>query len=33
MDIVGDGRKLEWVKEFIESNNLSETVFLVGRLP
>lgn len=31
--IVGDGRKMPFVKEFIENNNLSETVHIMGRYP
>ena len=31
--IVGDGRKLEWVREYIKVNGLEETVFTLGRFP
>ncbi|MBO5633137.1 MAG: glycosyltransferase family 4 protein, partial [Aeriscardovia sp.] len=31
--IVGDGRKLDWVKQFINDNGLEETVFTLGRFP
>ncbi|MFD2907240.1 glycosyltransferase family 4 protein [Flavobacterium ardleyense] len=31
--IVGDGRKMSFVKSFIAENDLSETVFLLGRYP
>ena len=31
--IVGDGRKLDWVKQFVKDNGLVETVFTVGRFP
>lgn len=31
--IVGDGRKLEWVKQFIKDNGLEETVYTLGRFP
>ncbi|MBF8457191.1 glycosyltransferase family 4 protein [Kaistella sp. G5-32] len=31
--IVGDGRKMSYVQEFIDINNLQETVFTVGRYP
>lgn len=31
--LVGDGRKMSFVKEFIEENNLQETVFIMGRHP
>ncbi len=31
--IVGDGRKKEWVDEFIRENSLEETVFTMGRYP
>ncbi len=31
--IVGDGRKLDWVKSFINDNGLEETVFTLGRYP
>ena len=31
--IVGDGRKLDWVKQFIKDNGLEETVFTLGRFP
>lgn len=31
--LLGDGRKLPWVKEFIEKNNLEDTVFTLGRFP
>ena len=30
---VGDGRRLSWVKEYIASNNLAETVYTLGKLP
>ena len=31
--IVGDGRKLDWVKSFVKENGLEETVFTLGRFP
>ncbi len=31
--IVGDGRKMPYVQEFIQKNNLEETVITVGRFP
>lgn len=31
--IVGDGRRLDWVKNFIKENNLQETVYTLGRYP
>ena len=31
--IVGDGRKLEWVKQFVKDNGLEETVYTLGRFP
>lgn len=31
--IVGDGRKLDWVKEFVKKNGLEETVYTLGRFP
>lgn len=31
--ILGDGRKLPWVKEFIAKNNLEDTVYTLGRFP
>ena len=31
--IVGDGRKLDWVKQFVKDNGLEETVFTFGRFP
>lgn len=31
--IVGDGRKLDWVKEFVRENGLEETVYTLGRYP
>lgn len=31
--IVGDGRRLEWVRGFIKENGLEETVFTLGRFP
>ena len=31
--IVGDGRKMPFVQDFIEKNNLQKTVFTVGRFP
>ncbi len=31
--IVGDGRKLEWVREFVKENHLEDTVFTLGRYP
>lgn len=31
--VVGDGRKLDWVKQFIKDNGLEETVFTLGRFP
>ena len=29
--IVGDGRKLDWVKQFVKDNGLEETVYTLGR--
>ena len=31
--IVGDGRRLDWVKSFVKDNGLEETVFILGRYP
>lgn len=31
--IVGDGRRLDWVREFVRENELEETVFTLGRFP
>lgn len=31
--IVGDGRRLEWVKSFVKENGLEDTVFTLGRFP
>ena len=31
--IVGDGRKLDWVKEFVKENELEENVYTLGRFP
>lgn len=31
--IVGDGRRLDWVKSFVKENGLEETVFTLGRFP
>ena len=31
--IVGDGRKLDWVKQFVEENSLEDTVYTLGRFP
>lgn len=31
--IVGDGRKLDWVKQFVKDNALEETVYTLGRFP
>jgi glycosyltransferase involved in cell wall biosynthesis len=31
--IVGDGRKKEWVDEYIRENLLEQTVFMMGRYP
>ena len=31
--IVGDGRKLSWLKEYVLENKLEETVHLLGRYP
>lgn len=31
--IVGDGRKLDWVRQFVKDNGLEETVFTIGRYP
>lgn len=31
--IVGDGRKLDWVNQFVKDNGLEETVFTLGRFP
>lgn len=33
MIIVGDGRKLQWVKEFVDTNALEDVVYLMGRHP
>ena len=31
--IVGDGRRLDWVKNFVKEHGLDETVFTLGRYP
>lgn len=31
--IVGDGRRLDWVKNFVKEHRLEETVFTLGRFP
>lgn len=31
--IVGDGRRLDWVKQFVKEHYLEETVFTLGRYP
>lgn len=31
--IVGDGRKLDWVRKFVKENGLEDTVFTPGRFP
>ena len=31
--IVGDGRRLEWVRSFVKDHGLEETVFTLGRYP
>lgn len=31
--IVGDGRKLEWVREYMKEHGLEETVYTLGRFP
>lgn len=31
--IVGDGRKLDWVKQVVKDNGLEETVYTLGRFP
>ena len=31
--IVGDGRKLEWIQNFVKGNELEETVHTLGRFP
>ena len=31
--IVGDGRKLDWVREFVKENDMEDTVFTLGRFP
>lgn len=31
--VVGDGRKLDWVKEFVNEHGLEETVYTLGRFP
>lgn len=31
--IIGDGRKLPWLKNFIDKHNLQETVYTLGRFP
>lgn len=31
--IVGDGRKQDWVKQFVTDNDLEETVYTIGRYP
>lgn len=31
--IVGDGRRLDWVKNFVKEHGLEKTVFMLGRFP
>ena len=31
--VVGDGRKLEWVREYVKEHGLGETVYTLGRFP
>ena len=31
--IVGDGRRLDWVRSFVKENQLDDTVFTLGRFP
>ena len=31
--ILGDGRKLEWIKNFVKENELTDTVHVLGRFP
>ena len=31
--IVGDGRKLDWVKQYVKDKGLEKTVFTLGRFP
>ena len=31
--IIGDGRKLSWVRDFVRNNNLEDTVFPIGKYP
>ena len=31
--ILGDGRKLDWVRNFVKDNDLGETVYILGRYP
>lgn len=31
--IVGDGRKLDWVREYVKEHGLEETVYTLGRFP
>lgn len=31
--VVGDGRRLDWVRNFVKDNGLEETVFTLGRYP
>lgn len=31
--IVGDGRKLEWVREYVKEHGLEETIYTLGRFP
>lgn len=31
--IVGDGRKLEWVREYVKEHGMEETVYTLGRFP
>lgn len=31
--IVGDGRKLEWVRSFVKEHDLDDTVITLGRFP
>ena len=31
--IVGDGRRLDWVRSFVKDNNLDDTVITLGRFP
>jgi len=31
--IIGDGRKKEWINEFVTKNHLEKNVYLLGRFP